>query len=88
MYTVYIVQSQKDGKFYIGYTSDLEVRLSQHNSGQTKSLRGRLPVKIVYTEVYESQTLALQRERQIKSYKGGEAFKKLIKQSGAVLKRL
>jgi predicted GIY-YIG superfamily endonuclease len=33
---------------------------------------------IVYTEFFEKKTTALKREKQIKSYKSGEAFKNLI----------
>ena len=42
-YFVYILQSERDGSFYIGSTSDVEARLSRHNSGRT-----RYHVHIVY----------------------------------------
>ena len=38
-----------------------------------------LPWKIVYTETFKTKSEAYKRELQIKSYKGGNAFKKLIK---------
>ena len=78
MYYVYILQSENDGKFYIGSTSDLQARLDFHNSGKQRSTRHRIPFKIIYTEEYVDKSDALKREKQIKSYKGGNAFKKLI----------
>ncbi|MGC9363771.1 MAG: GIY-YIG nuclease family protein, partial [Fidelibacterota bacterium] len=43
MYYVYILQSEKDGGFYIGYTTDLIRRIQQHNAGKTRSLKHRRP---------------------------------------------
>jgi len=79
MFTVYIIQSLKTGRYYIGQTQNLEKRLARHNSGQTISLKNRGPFIVVYTETYPSRKLAYQREQKIKSYKGGVRFKNLIK---------
>jgi putative endonuclease len=78
-YFVYILKSLKDGKFYIGVTSDLNERLIYHNSGKQRSTKHRVPFIIVYSEKCENKYSALVREKQIKAYKGGNAFKNLIK---------
>jgi len=78
MYYVYIIKSRKDGKFYIGSTADVEKRLHYHNSGKQRSTKNRIPFDLVYSESFEHKTLALAREKQIKSYKGGRAFKLLM----------
>ena len=78
MYFVYIIKSLKDGKFYIGSTSNVESRLVFHNSGRQRSTKHRIPFILVYTETYLNHTDAEKREKQIKSYKGGEAFKRLL----------
>ena len=78
MHYVYILQSKKDGKYYIGYTSNLESRLAYHNSGQQRSTKHRIPFEMVYFEKYETRREALKREKEIKSYKGGNAFCKLL----------
>ena len=78
MYYVYIIKRRKDGKFYIGSTADVEKRLHYHNSGKQRSTKNRLPFDLVYTESFENKTLALAREKQIKSFKGGSAFKQLM----------
>ncbi|MBM2820908.1 MAG: hypothetical protein HW405_668 [Candidatus Berkelbacteria bacterium] len=79
MYYVYILRSLKDGKHYIGSTDNLERRINEHNAGKTMSLKRRLPLKIIYQEEYFTRIEAIKREKNIKRYKGGNAFKKLIK---------
>lgn len=79
MYFVYIAKSLKDGGFYIGCTDNLVRRIKEHNSGKTQSLKNRRPLVIVYSEMYNDASEAFKREKQIKSYKGGWAFKKIIK---------
>ncbi|PIZ00975.1 endonuclease [bacterium (Candidatus Howlettbacteria) CG_4_10_14_0_8_um_filter_40_9] len=78
MFYTYILLSEKDGKHYIGSTGDLEDRLERHFSGRSKATKNRLPLRLVYKEEFETRKEALRREKQIKSYKGGNAFKKLI----------
>lgn len=78
MYTVYILESVKRQKHYIGHTSDLERRFRDHNLGRSRYTKAYVPWKIVYTEVFSTKNEAYAREMQIKSYKGGRAFKTLI----------
>ncbi|QQS44059.1 GIY-YIG nuclease family protein [Candidatus Roizmanbacteria bacterium] len=78
MYTVYILQSTITGKYYIGSTNDLPRRLNEHNSNKTNSLKNKGPFIVIYTEEYPDRATAYRRELQIKSYKGGKGFKKLI----------
>jgi len=78
MYCVYILRSLKDGKYYIGSTSNIESRLINHNSGRQRSTKNRIPFVLVYSENYPKKSMAEKRERQTKSYKGGKVFKRLI----------
>ena len=75
---VYILRSLKDGKYYIGSTSNLAARIAYHNAGKHRSTRYRIPFILVYSEEFPDIGEAEKRERQIKSYKGGVAFQKLI----------
>ncbi len=86
MYSVYVLRSEKNGRFYIGYSGNLEVRLSQHNAGKVKATRYLRPMSVVYTETYETSTEARKRERYLKSLKSHEAIEDLINkgQSSAV----
>lgn len=77
-YFVYILKSLKDGKHYIGFTTNIEKRLKEHNSGKTKSNKHRIPFDLIYTEKCQTIKDAKAREKQIKSYKGGTAFKELV----------
>ncbi len=80
MYFVYILQSKKDKSFYIGQTGDLDARLMRHNLGTVKSTRSKVPHEIIYKEAFRTRGEAMRREKEIKSYKGGNAFKKLLGQ--------
>jgi putative endonuclease len=51
MHYVYVLLSQKDDKFYIGFTSDLERRLKEHNDGKAQSTKSRRPLKLLYYEL-------------------------------------
>ncbi len=78
MYFVYIIKSVKNGRYYTGFTSNLELRIKQHNDGQTKSLKNRGPFEIVFTQTYNTALEARRREIEIKKYKGGRAFRELL----------
>jgi len=79
---VYVLKSLKDGGYYIGYTSNLQKRLDYHNSGRQRSTRHRTPFVLVYYEVFNSKSEAIKREKQLKSYKGGNALKRLLEENG------
>ena len=79
IFTVYILKSTITGKYYIGYTDNLDIRIKHHNAGRNTSTKYGVPWNLVYSESFNNRTDAWKRERQIKLYKSGEAFKKLIK---------
>jgi len=67
-YYVYILRCL-DGSFYVGSSQDLEEREKAHNDGQAASFtRLRRPVTLIYSEAYETEALAVRRERQIKKW--------------------
>jgi len=73
MHYVYLLYSRKKSRFYIGETSDLRRRLSEHNEGKTFSTRTDRPWEVVYYEAYVSKQAALVRERRLKQYGKGLA---------------
>lgn len=75
---VYILKNNISGRHYIGSTIDLERRIAEHNRGQTRSTRQKGLWEVVYTEEFSDLLEVKRREKQIKSYKGGNAFKKLF----------
>ena len=69
VFTVYILQSQKNGRYYIGCTKDVAQRLQQHNLGMTNSTRNLRPWRLVYCENFDSRAEASKREALLKSWK-------------------
>ncbi len=69
-YFVYILECS-DGSLYTGYTTDIERRVKEHNKGKSgaKSVRGKLPAELVYSETFVTLSEALKREAEIKSWK-------------------
>lgn len=78
-YYVYILLSKQDGKFYTGVTSNLENRLSEHNTGMVVSTRYRRPLEIVYFEASLNKSDAFRRERYLKTGMGKRYVKNRLK---------
>jgi putative endonuclease len=78
MPALYILESQTTRKFYIGSAIDAEVRLGEHQRGQTRSTRGRGPWIRVYEEHFATIAEARSRERQLKRWKSHRSIKELI----------
>ncbi|MBU3965024.1 GIY-YIG nuclease family protein [Patescibacteria group bacterium] len=70
MYYVYILQSEKDNKFYTGYTKNLKLRFEQHRRGLVESTKNRKPLNIIYYEACLNQQDATHREKYLKTYLG------------------
>lgn len=80
MHYVYVLQSEKTGRFYIGQTADLRSRLYQHNSGKSTATKPYMPWKLVYYEAYVLKTHAIVREMKLKHH--GKGFAELKKRIG------
>ena len=80
MFYVYLLRSDKNDKFYIGYSSDLRQRLQQHNQGQNISTKSGIPWQLVYYEAFQTKALAMERERKLKRY--GKGLVELKKRLG------
>jgi len=56
-----------DNSIYTGITNNLDKRLKKHQSGDgAKYLRGRLPIKLIYKELFINRSEATKREISIK----------------------
>ena len=80
IYTVYVLYSKKFNKIYVGFTFDLKQRLLSHNElakkGWTINYR---PWKLIHEEKFTEKKLAMKREIELKSHKGRDFIRKLIK---------
>jgi putative endonuclease len=57
----------RDGSYYCGYAVDPQVRIAAHNRGNgAKSVRGRLPVRLVYARRLATLSAALRWEASLK----------------------
>ncbi len=64
---VYVVKCSDD-TLYTGYTTDVDRRVKEHNSGEgAKYTRGRTPVEVVHVEEFGERGEAMSREAEIKS---------------------
>jgi putative endonuclease len=79
LYYVYILQSEKDGDFYVGKTQDLNDRLHLHSKGRVPSTKSRRPLRFVYAEISRNNTDAMQREIYLKTAWGKRYIKNRIK---------
>ena len=84
MHYVYILQSQKDYKFYIGFTSDLKRRFKEHNDGKAQSTKSRRPLQLIYYEAHLAKEDAQRRERYFKTDKGKSTLKQMLRESLAM----
>ena len=78
MYFVYAIQSERDGRIYVGMCADIEVRLKEHNAGKTKSTKGFMPWRLIYKEDLANRIEARKREIYLKSGIGKEFLKSLV----------
>ena len=71
MFYTYILKSVKDGKKYIGYTSDIAKRLADHNAGLNPSTRNRRPFSLFCCKEFKNKLEAENYERCLKRLKSG-----------------
>lgn len=78
MYYIYLLQSEYDRLWYIGFTEDPFRRIEEHNNGKNLSTRNRRPWKLIYFEAYLEKRDALGREKFLKSGSGHRFLKKQL----------
>lgn len=81
MYYVYILKSLKNGKLYKGLTSDLKRRIKEHNAGNSSFTRQNGPWKLIYYECFSNKYDAQREELFLKTGKGRERIKYLLKKT-------
>jgi len=66
---VYIVECN-GGSYYTGITWNLQKRIGEHNRGiKTPLQKSKLPVKLLFWEMYETKSEAAKREKEIKGWR-------------------
>jgi putative endonuclease len=79
MYFVYLLESVSSaGQRYVGLTSDLDRRLSEHNAGKTPHTSKYIPWRLVTYVAFSTERKAMEFERYIKSGSGHAFAKKRL----------
>ncbi len=76
---VYILQSERSGRYYIGSSEDPQRRLEEHNNGRTASTKNKGPWKICLAQEYPSTLEARQMELRLKRFKSRKIIEQIIK---------
>ena len=76
---MYVLHSCTDHGLYIGYSTDLKKRMSEHERGASFATRYRGPWKLIYYEAYLEQADAEGRERYLKSGAGRRFLRKQLR---------
>src|SRR5690606_35960794 len=79
---VYVLESSRNGRFYIGCSSDVNRRLAEHNSGKVRATRYLAPWQLLFVEPCSDMTAARRREQQLKKLKSRAAIIRLIASVG------
>jgi len=70
MFYVYLLASRREGTLYLGVTRDLLRRTYQHKEKLLPGFTSRYDVgRLVWFEVYDDPTTAIEREKQIKKWR-------------------
>jgi putative endonuclease len=80
-YHVYIIESLKDGTYYVGSTQNLTERIERHNQGRSKYTKTKRPWKLRYSEKHPDRSSASIRENEIKSRKSKSYIETLVRAS-------
>ncbi len=74
MFYVYVLHSLEDRGFYIGFSTDLRRRMSEHKKGASFATKYRGPWTLIYYEAYIDRQDAEGRERYLKSGSGAGSY--------------
>jgi putative endonuclease len=70
MFYVYLLHSISDNGFYIGFSTDLRKRISDHKRAASFATKSRGPWKLIFYETYTEREDAEGREKYLKSGAG------------------
>jgi len=79
MYYVYLLRSEKNGKWYTGCTSDLRKRFKEHSDNRSTYTKNKGPWKLIYYEACSSKDDAYAREKYLGTGMGRRYLKNRLK---------
>jgi len=75
---VYILQSQKNGRYYIGSANNPQKRLHEHNDGQVTATKYIRPLVFVFEQMFITQKEARGVEAKLKKFKSRRVIEQII----------
>jgi len=78
-YYIYILKSKVKDFIYVGFTTDLKRRFKEHNNREELSTRSYAPFELAFYEAYQSKKDAKRRERYLKTTKGKQTLRTMLK---------
>jgi len=78
-YCVYVLISLKDKLLYVGYSTNLQRRLTAHFKGESPSTAPRRPFRLIYCEYHHAMSDAKRREQYLKTSAGKAALKRMLR---------
>ena len=78
-YCVYVLRSELDDGLYIGFTTDLKRRLSEHFNGESGATACRRPFELIYCEYFKMKNDAIRREGYLKTTAGRRGLKLILR---------
>ena len=82
MFHLYIIYSKKLDRYYVGYTENIDLRITQHNSGISSFTSKAKDWTLVYNESFATREQAHHRELEIKRKKSRKYIEWLIQMGG------
>ena len=82
IYLVFFIcklRSCQDQSYYIGYTTDPDRRLIEHNEGKSRYTSRKIPWTLVYLVRFATKSEALKREKFLKAQRNSQFYETLIK---------
>ena len=76
---IYVIANPNTGKWYIGCTSNLRKRFSDHRHGKVFYTKGRGPFELIYSEACLNKEDAYAREKYLKTGMGRRYLKNRLK---------
>jgi len=76
---VYILQSLKNNRYYIGSTTNVIRRFKQHQTGNIKSTKNLRPLKLAFSQACKNIQIAKVIEKKLKKFKRKDFVDKIIK---------
>jgi len=77
---MYIIQSRKNSKYYIGSTENISSRLMVHNNGEVKATKLLIPWELKFFQLCHSIRGARQLEYRLKKLKRKDIIEGIIKE--------